>query len=122
MDTKERFDDEYTPCPLAVMLAKIGGKWKCIILWWLMNGPRRFTELRRRIPGITQKMLTQQLRELEKDGFVNRKVFAQVPPRVEYSPTPLALAMKSLLLQMNDWADSHLMEAPPKRTKRLRKS
>lgn len=118
MDTIGRFDDEYVPCPLATLLATLGGKWKCIILWWLMNGPRRFSELRCRIPGITQKMLTQQLRELEKDRFVTRRVFAEVPPRVEYTATPLAVRMKSLLLEMNDWAMVNLLHSPPKRTRR----
>ena len=72
-------------CGVAVSLEIIGGKWKGVILWHLCHKTLRFSQLRRRLQGVTQKMLTQQLRELERDGLVNRKVFAEVPPRVEYS-------------------------------------
>lgn len=102
------------PCALAVMLDRLGGKWKCIILWQVMEGPRRFSELRRRMPAITQKMLTQQLRDLERDGFLTRRVYAEVPPRVEYSATPLALSLRSVLLAMHDWAAEHLLQQSPK--------
>ena len=70
-------------CGVAVSLEIIGGKWKGVILWHLCHKTLRFSQLRRRLQGVTQKMLTQQLRELERDGLVNRKVFAEVPPRVE---------------------------------------
>ena len=100
-------------CALAVMLDRLGGKWKCIILWQVMEGPRRFSELRRTMPGITQKMLTQQLRDLERDGFLNRRVYAEVPPRVEYSATPLAQSLRRVLLLMHDWSAEHLLTQPP---------
>jgi len=82
----------------------IGGKWKLIILQILIfQGMHRFNEFRRRIDGITQTMLTTQLRALESDGLVNRKIYAEVPPRVEYTATPRALALKRMFLEMHDW-------------------
>src|SRR5262245_1152443 len=100
-------------CPLAEMLDTLGGKWKCVILWWVMDGPRRFTDLRRRMPGITQKMLTQQLRDLERDGFLKRRVYAEVPPRVEYSATPATLTLRPVLVAMHAWAAEYLVKQKP---------
>ncbi len=74
-------------CPLADLIDMIGGRWKVLAVWHLRDGSKRFTELRRLMPGVTQKMLTQQLRQLEADGLVRREVFPQVPPKVEYSLT-----------------------------------
>ena len=108
-------------CPLTEMLDTLGGKWKCVILWWVMDGPRRFTELRGRMPGITQKMLTQQLRDLERDGFLKRRVYAEVPPRVEYSATPLALTLRPVLLAMHGWAAEHLLKQTPEKPRPARK-
>lgn len=90
-------------CTVAVTLGAIGGKWKAVILWHLSHKTLRFSQLRRRLPGITQKMLTQQLRELERDGLLHREVFAEVPPRVEYSLTELGWTLRPLLQQMCDW-------------------
>src|SRR5262249_9799667 len=108
-------------CPLAEMLDTLGGKWKCVILWWVMDGPRRFTQLRGRMPGITQKMLTQQLRDLERDGFLKRRGSAEVPPRVEYSATPLALTLRPVLLVMHGWAAEHLLKQTPEKPRPARK-
>lgn len=119
MNTKELLPkQEGEVCPLAEMLGTLGGKWKCIILWWVMDGPRRFTDLRRRMPGVTQKMLTQQLRDLERDGFLTRRVYAEVPPRVEYSATPLALTLRPVLAAMHHWAAEHLLRQAPRKLKR----
>lgn len=91
-------------CPMPDIAKLIGGKWKLIILQILIfNGMQRFNELRRSIDGITQTMLTNQLRALEEDGLVARKVYAEVPPRVEYTATPRALALRQVFLSMHDW-------------------
>ncbi len=81
----------------------INGRWKMIILWQIKGGTVRFGELRRAIPLITEKMLTDQLRELESDGFVERVVFAQVPPRVDYSLTALGVSFLPILEQIAVW-------------------
>ncbi|PLX97854.1 MAG: transcriptional regulator [Desulfuromonas sp.] len=90
-------------CGVAVTLELIGGKWKGVILWHLSHKTLRFSQLKRRLPGITQKMLTQQLRELERDGLVHRQVFAEVPPRVEYSLTETGRTLKPTLEKMCAW-------------------
>jgi len=81
----------------------IGGRWKVPILYHCAGGPRRFSELRRMLGACTQKMLTQQLRELERDGVVNRKVYRQVPPKVEYSLTPAGRSLLPVVEAMCAW-------------------
>jgi DNA-binding HxlR family transcriptional regulator len=88
-------------------LKVIGGKWKLVILCHLMDGAKRFGELRRGMPDITQKMLTQQLRELEEDGIIHREVFMQVPPKVEYSLTPYGGTMEEVLHLLAGWGLKH---------------
>lgn len=91
-------------CPAPAVFAMIGGKWKLTILQILIfRGTKRFGELRREIGGITQVMLTKQLRALEEDGLVRRKVYAEVPPRVEYSATEDALALRPTFEDMHQW-------------------
>ncbi len=90
-------------CPVTRAVAVIGGKWKLFIVYHLMGGTCRFGELQRRIPGITQQMLTSQLRELEADGIVSRRIYAQVPPKVEYSLTPLGCELEALTDRLADW-------------------
>src|SRR5947208_908806 len=97
-------------CPAEITLDVIGGRWKIIILWQLFQGTKRFSELFKNMGGITQKMLTQQLREMEKDGVVHRKVFPQVPPKVEYSLTPLGKSLKPVVDSMCKWGVKHLEE------------
>jgi len=87
-------------------LALIGGKWKLEILWLLNQRMHRFNELRRAIPGVTQHMLTAQLREMEADGFVERTVYAEVPPRVEYRITDEALKLRSVFDAIIQWASA----------------
>ena len=89
--------------PLSLSIDLIGGKWKSIILWQLRERTLRFSQLKRRLPGITQKMLTQQLRELETDGLVNREVYPQVPPKVEYSLTQYGKSVLPVLTIMFKW-------------------
>mgnify|MGYP001596992305 CR=1 FL=1 len=98
--------DEKYNCPVEITLDRIGGKWKVLILWHLKD-IRRFGELKRLIPGITQKMLTQQLRELEADGLVYRKVYAQVPPKVEYSLTESGQTLSPILDLACQWGIEH---------------
>ena len=95
-------------CPVEATLHVIGGKWKVLIMWHLKDNIRRFSELRRMMPGVTQKMLTQQLRELENDGLINRKVYAQVPPKVEYSLTEYGNTLKPILNAMCRWGTAYL--------------
>jgi DNA-binding HxlR family transcriptional regulator len=95
-------------CPVEVTLAVIGGKWKPLILWHLgEGGVRRFLELQRTIPGITRKMLTQHLRELERDGVVSRQIFDEMPLRVEYSLTKYGQTLRPLLRVLCDWGSKH---------------
>jgi DNA-binding HxlR family transcriptional regulator len=90
-------------CPAERTLAVISGSWKVPILYHLSKGTRRFSELRDDLGGITQKVLTQQLRELEGDGIVARKVYLQVPPKVEYSLTPTGKSLLPIVKVMCDW-------------------
>ncbi len=91
-------------CPMPDIAQLIGGKWKLIILQILIfNGMKRFGELRKLIDGVTQTMLTKQLRALERDGLVKRKVYPEVPPRVEYSATQRALDLEQMFQAMHDW-------------------
>jgi len=90
-------------CPAEYTLTVIGGRWKVLILYQLFQGVQRFSELRRALPGVTQKMLTQQLRELERAGVVSRKVYPQVPPKVEYRLTPLGATLKPVVAAMCRW-------------------
>ena len=91
-------------CGLDAAADVIGGKWKPRILWALHHGPMRFGELRREISGVTEKMLIQQLRELESRDIVHREVFHQVPPKVEYSLTPAGKSLKPVVDAMVKWA------------------
>ena len=90
-------------CPAEVTLRIIGGRWKIPILFHLAEGTKRFSELQRAVEGITQKMLTQQLRELERDAIVHRRVYPQVPPRVEYSLTTLGRSLEPVVETMCRW-------------------
>jgi DNA-binding HxlR family transcriptional regulator len=91
-------------CPIQQTVALIGDKWKILVICTLKGGTKRFGELQRALNGITPKVLTRQLRDLERDGLVSRAVFAEVPPRVEYALTPLGLSLLPVLDQLHDWA------------------
>src|SRR6516165_9679387 len=95
-------------CPVEAAIDVFGGKWKPLILWWLQQRTWRFAQLRRQIPGITEKMLTQQLRELEADGIVERRVYPTVPPKVEYSLTEYGQSLKRALRSICDWGRIHM--------------
>ena len=94
---------ENEPCAVDITLKAIGGRWKVLILQELFKGTRRFSQLHRGIPGITQKMLTQQLREMEKHCIISGLVYAEIPPKVEYSLTPLGESLWPVLLAMHEW-------------------
>lgn len=100
--------DEPYGCSVESTLAVIGGRWKPVILFKLLEeGVLRFGALRREIPGATQKMMTNQLRELERDGVVHREVYPEVPPKVEYSLTEYGRTLEPVLLAMRDWGAAH---------------
>ncbi len=92
-----------TSCPVETAMAVIGGRWRAVILYYIFHGRRRFSELRRAIPNISQRMLTQDLRALESAGIVTRTVFAEVPPRVEYQLTPLGERLRSSIDALLTW-------------------
>ncbi|MCA9260754.1 MAG: helix-turn-helix transcriptional regulator [Planctomycetales bacterium] len=94
-------------CPIKTTLDVIGGKWTPLILYSLKGGTMRFSELRRSVPDVTQKMLTDRLRELEIDGIVKRKVYPQVPPKVEYSLTAYGRTLSPILEAMASWGTKH---------------
>mgnify|MGYP001329990317 FL=1 len=100
-------------CHMELTLALIGGKWKSLIIWHLGENTLRFGELKRALPKITQKMLTQQLRELEQDGFVNRFIYTQVPPKVEYSLTDSGKTLLPVLETMYQWGINYANESEP---------
>lgn len=91
------------PCGVETTLSVIEGRWKPRILFQLLDGTNRFSELKRKLPGVTQRMLTLHLRELERDGLVHRKVYREVPPKVEYSLTAMGHSLEPLLRFMSGW-------------------
>ena len=97
-------------CPVEASLSIIGGKYKAIILWHLMNGTLRYSELRHLLPQATPKMLTQQLRELEKDAVIHREVYPVVPPKTEYSLTDYGQSLSPIIRAMCDWGSQHMSE------------
>jgi len=116
MPTRAKYDDcPYDgdrACAVEAFLDTLGGRWKGMILFHLLPGTRRFGELRKTLPHVTQRMLTTQLRELERDGIVSRKVHAEVPPRVEYSLTPMGRRLSPILAAMAEWGDEYMRKLP----------
>jgi DNA-binding HxlR family transcriptional regulator len=99
-------EQQNTPmCPVEVTLSIVGGKWKLQIVYCLLGGTKRFGQLRRLIPVATQQMLTLQLRELEQMGILHRQVYAQVPPKVEYSLTELGRSLEPIIRQITEWGE-----------------
>jgi DNA-binding HxlR family transcriptional regulator len=100
-------------CPITYVMNKIGGHWKPIILYYLMKGPLRYSELKRAIPAITEKMLAQHLKQLREDNLINRKVEQEMPPKTIYSLAPAGKKLGPVLMAMADWAvkDSKLYKA-----------
>lgn len=125
MPSREKYDDcDYDgdrACAVEAFLDTLGGRWKGMILFHLLPGTLRFGELRKALPGVTQRMLTTQLRELEKDEIIARKVYAEVPPRVEYSLTPLGRKLSPILALMAEWGDEYMRRYEEKRKRAARK-
>jgi DNA-binding HxlR family transcriptional regulator len=96
-------------CPVEAALEVIGGKWKGVTLFHLLDGVKRFNELQRDVGNVTQRMLTKQLRELEDAGLVNREVYPVVPPKVEYSLTKKGETLRPILNALKDWGETHVM-------------
>ena len=107
---KFKLNDRIYSCPVELTLAAVGGKWKVLLLWNMRDGMRRYGELKRLIPGITHKMLTQQLRELEDDGIISRRVYEVVPPHVEYSLTERGKELSPVLEMMSKWGLQFMAE------------
>lgn len=100
-------------CPAESALKAIGGRWKLLILRLLFDGVKRFGEMQKELPGISQKVLTQQLRELELDGIIHREVYPQIPPKVEYSLTPIGESLQPIIRQLHQWGKER--ENPPEK-------
>ena len=110
---KQRHNADFgLACPLELTLDLMGGKWKGCILFRLLYGTRRFGELKRSLGTITQRTLTQQLRELEADGFITREIFAQVPPRVDYSLTAKGRTLEPVLRALMAWGVENALTPP----------
>ncbi|WP_454745245.1 winged helix-turn-helix transcriptional regulator [Ciceribacter selenitireducens] len=106
---RAKLTNNFPGCPVESTLSLLDGKWKGVILYHLLNdGTLRFNELRRRLSAVTQRMLTKQLRELEDAGIVSRKVFPVVPPRVDYSLTPLGLSLEPVILALDAWGKANV--------------
>ena len=99
--------DELPECPVATTVQLIGNKWKLLIIRNLLDCPQRFTELKKGVPWISQKVLTDNLRAMESDGIVSREVFAEVPPRVIYSLTDIGQSLLPIIDAMADWGNSY---------------
>jgi len=101
-------DDCSRGCPVEAALERIGGKWKGIALYHLLEGTKRYNELKKDVGNVSQRMLTKQLRELETDGLIVRKVYPVVPPHVEYSLSDKGRTLEPILLALRDWGESYV--------------
>ncbi|MBM4268949.1 MAG: helix-turn-helix transcriptional regulator [Deltaproteobacteria bacterium] len=98
---------EHVGCPTEVTLEVISGRWKVMVIYWLLRGERRFNQLQRDLAGITHRTLAKQLKEMEADGLVERRDYGEIPPRVEYPLTELGRSLEPVLLAMHAWAERH---------------
>jgi len=100
-------------CPTEFTLDLIAGRWKVMVLYWLLQGERRFNQLHRDLAGITHRTLAKQLREMEADGLVARHDYGEIPPRVDYRLTPLGRSLEPVLMAMHRWAETHGLGLQP---------
>lgn len=108
---EKKFVFDENSCPVTATMQVLGGKWKAILINAIYHtSPARFGELKRSVKGITQSMLTQQLRELEDDGVISRKIYAEIPPRVEYTLTEFGLTLSPIMQSMAKWGEEYRMK------------
>lgn len=105
---RSKLVQNFPGCPVEATLSLLDGKWKGVILFHLMEGTLRFNEIRRKLPSVTQRMLTKQLRELEESGLLSRTVFPVVPPHVEYALTPLGTSLRPIIQAMAVWGEENV--------------
>ncbi|MFE7742998.1 winged helix-turn-helix transcriptional regulator [Nocardia sp. NPDC057455] len=103
-------DADHDVCGMTVAIDVVGGKWKMHLMWVLGTGPQRFGRIRRLLDGVSEKVLAENLRHLESSGVVHREVYPEVPPRVEYSLTPLGQELAAALRPLEEWGDRHRHE------------
>ncbi|GAA4314282.1 hypothetical protein GCM10023149_10390 [Mucilaginibacter gynuensis] len=105
----EKKDIPVCDCPITAAIGIVGGKWKPVIIWLLITGPKRFGELHKTIPGIALKVLSRHLKELEADGIINRKVYAVVPPKVEYTLTEKGRSLNDIMNLLAEWGRKNIL-------------
>lgn len=106
-------------CAVEATADILGGKWKAVILYYLFQGPKRFNQLKRLLPAVTQRMLTLQLRELELDGIIHREIYKEIPPRVEYSLTEFGMSLGPIVVQMRDWGEAYMEQIQARKQERM---
>jgi DNA-binding HxlR family transcriptional regulator len=116
-EAARQYDAFLAACPARQLLDRISDKWITLVLTALAEGPQRYSDLARRIAGVSQKMLTQTLRSLERDGLISRTVTPSVPVRVDYALTPLGASLMPLIAHIKDWAETHMDEVSAARTR-----
>lgn len=108
--SRAKMTNNFPGCPVETTLSFLDGKWKGVILYHLLtDGTLRFSELRRRLQAVTQRMLTKQLRELEEQGLLTRTVYPVVPPRVDYALTPLGQSLRPVIMMLEQWGSRHVV-------------
>lgn len=107
-------DVAHDPCGMSLAIDVVGGKWKLHLMWVLGEGPQRFGQIRRMLDGVSEKVLTENLRQLESSGVVHREIYPEIPPRVEYSLTPLGDTLRVALAPLEQWGDQHRTELSAK--------
>ncbi|APE37731.1 transcriptional regulator [Nocardia mangyaensis] len=107
-------DVDHDTCGMSLAIDVVGGKWKLHLMWVLGDGPQRFGQIRRMLDGVSEKVLTENLRQLESSGVVHREIYPEIPPRVEYSLTPLGDTLRVALAPLERWGDQHRAELSAK--------
>ncbi|WP_280306679.1 winged helix-turn-helix transcriptional regulator, partial [Nocardia neocaledoniensis] len=103
-------DADHDVCGMSLAIDVVGGKWRLHLMWVLGDGPQRFGQIRRMLDGVSEKVLAENLRHLESTGVVHREIYPEIPPRVEYSLTPLGETLRQALVPLEQWGDAHRAE------------